>query len=271
VSSPFRGRENPAAPPARLRKDAQCWLQKLLFGCMFHPGRAGRSGDAAEHRLDHKGPLMSYFALLMDLEGRRVSVVGGGAVAERRVRALLECGAQLTVTAPEVTDGLRRLVDEGRLALRERVYRSGDFAGAALAFVAVDDREVSASAADDARSAGVPVNVADEPSLCDFIVPSVLRRGRLTVAVSTGGASPAWARKLRERLEGEFGEDYEKLLDTLAAVRRRCMETISDPVRRREALSALADDSLLELARGCTAEELESEMLRIIGLEPDDA
>jgi len=212
---------------------------------------------------------VSYFPLFMELDGRPVTVVGGGAVAERKVRMLLECGARVRVIAPEMTKELARLAAEGGLEHEQRPYRKGDLAEAALAFVAVDDADVSAAAAREAREAGVPVNVVDQPALCDFIVPSVLRRGRLAVAVSTGGASPAWARRIRERLEDGFGEEYERLLDALAAVRKRCMETISDPARRREALHSLADDSLLELGRSRTAEEIASELLKGLDLEPD--
>jgi precorrin-2 dehydrogenase/sirohydrochlorin ferrochelatase len=201
-----------------------------------------------------------HFPLLLDLDGRRVVVIGGGAVAERKVRSVLDCGAVVTVVAPELTVGLRELASSGRLKHEARAYRPGDLDGAALAFVAVGDPEVSAEAAKDAEAAGVLVNVVDRPEECRFIVPSVLRRGHLTIAISTGGASPAWARKIRERLEGEFGEEYEKLLDAAARVRKRCGEEIPDPARRREALSGVAGDPLLDLARSSSVEELEREM-----------
>ncbi len=201
-----------------------------------------------------------YSPLFIDLDGRRVVVIGGGAVAERKVRSVLECGAEVTVVAPRLNVGLRELVSGGRISHEERAYRPGDLDGAAAGFVAVDDPEVSVAAAKDAATAGVLVNVVDRPELCGFIVPSVLRRGRLTIAVSTGGVSPAWARKIRERLEEEFGEEYARLLEAAARVRRRCLEEIADPARRREVLSGVADDSLLDLARSSTVEELVREM-----------
>lgn len=210
-----------------------------------------------------------YFPVLLDLEGRRVTVVGGGAVAERKVRSALECGADVVVVAPRVTSELSELAADGRISHEERTYRPGDLDGAALAFIAVDDPEVSAAAAKDAQAAGVPVNVVDRPGLCDFIVPSVVRRGRLAIAVSTGGASPAWARKMRERLQGELGEEYEKLLDAAARVRRRCLKEIADPARRRGVLEGLADDSFLKLARSGSVEELVREMESRAGLGPE--
>jgi precorrin-2 dehydrogenase/sirohydrochlorin ferrochelatase len=205
----------------------------------------------------------THLPLFLDVHDRKAVVVGGGEVAERKARALLECGARVTVVAPEVTPALARLAAEGCVAHEQRAYREGDLEGAAVAFVAVDDAETSARAASDARAVRVPVNVADRPEMCDLLVPSVLRRGRLAIAVSTGGASPAWARRLRERLEGEIGPEWGRLMDALASVRAGLMEEIADPRRRREALLRLADDACLELARGLEGEALEAALLEI--------
>ncbi len=212
---------------------------------------------------------MRYYPMMMDLQGRPAAVIGGGAVAERKARSLVDCGAKVTVVAPELTEGLQSLVAEGAVVHRARKYERGDLDGATVAFVAVDDVDASAAAAEDARSAGVPVNVVDCPELCDFIVPSVVSRGPLTIAISTGGASPAWARKIRENLEAEFGDEYCRLLDAVGAVRRRCLESISDPERRREALKNAADDSLLELARNMEGAQLESEVMKLVAPELD--
>ncbi len=209
--------------------------------------------------------------MMMDLRGRPAVVIGGGAVAERKARSLIDCGARVTVIAPELTSGLQGLVGEGALAHRARPYEPGDLDGAAIAFVAVDDDEASAAIAEDARSAGIPVNVADRPELCDFIVPSVVDREPLTIAVSTGGASPAWARKIREGLDAEFGDEYCRLLDAVEAVRRRCLKEISDPERRRQALRSAADDAVLELARGLKGGDLESAILKHVAPELEDA
>ncbi|MHC4503212.1 MAG: precorrin-2 dehydrogenase/sirohydrochlorin ferrochelatase family protein [Planctomycetota bacterium] len=210
----------------------------------------------AEHRA-------SYFPLLVDLAGREVTVVGGGKVAERKVRTLLECGARVRVVAPSLTGGLAELATAGRIAHEDRAYEPGDLAGATVGFVAVDDPRASAAAAADARRAGVLVNVVDRPELCDFIVPSVVRRGLLSIAISTAGASPAWARRIRERLEKEFGEEYARLFDALARVRKALLAEIPDPARRRKALVRLADESLVELARSASEDEIVTELLRL--------
>jgi len=148
-------------------------------------------------------------------------VIGGGAVAERKVEGLLGGGAAVTVVSPTLTPRLTAWVREGRIAHREREYRPADLVGAQLAFVATEDGRVNELVAQDARAAGVWVNAADDPARCDFILPAVLRRGHLVVAVTTGGASPALARAIREELEAYFTEDYAVLAAIVAETRHQ--------------------------------------------------
>jgi precorrin-2 dehydrogenase / sirohydrochlorin ferrochelatase len=202
------------------------------------------------------------FPILVSLEGKKVVVIGGGTIAERKIRTVLDCGAFVTVIAPELTEGLSDLASEHKFIYLKREYRNGDLAGANLAFAAVDDGDVSEEVASEALKRNVLLNVVDQPAHCSFIVPAVVRRGLLTLAVSTGGASPAWARNIRNRLSGEYGDEYIRLLDALAQIREHCMRTIEDPVHRREILLRMADESLLELARSHNRIELERELWR---------
>ena len=162
----------------------------------------------------------AYYPLMLDLRGRLCAVIGGGAVAEGKVARLLEAKADVTVVSPAVTPPLAAWARAGRIGHVARCYAPGDLDGQALAFVAVGDGTVAAAVAAEGRRRGVWVNAADDPARCDFILPSVLRRGRLTVAVSTGGASPALARAIREDLEARFPDDYAPLLELVAEVRR---------------------------------------------------
>ena len=150
------------------------------------------------------------------LEGRPVLVVGGGRVAARKVDGLLACGAQVHVVAPRVADELKQ---RHGVTVEERPYRDGDVAGYRLVVSATDDAAVNRAVYDEAEAAGVWVNSADDPANCTFTLPSVLRRGPMTVAVSTGGHSPGLAAWLRRRLEEEIGPEYETLLDLLAQAR----------------------------------------------------
>ena len=164
---------------------------------------------------------MAYYPVCLDMTERRCLVVGGGPVAERKVAGLLEAGARLTVVSPSTTDRLRDWARAARIRLRLREYAAGDLAGHSLVFVATDDGRVNADVARDARAAGVLVNAADDPAHCDFILPAVLRRGELTVAVSTGGASPALARTVRDELDAYLDrEDYTALARVAADARR---------------------------------------------------
>jgi precorrin-2 dehydrogenase/sirohydrochlorin ferrochelatase len=152
---------------------------------------------------------------------RRCLVVGGGPVAERKVAGLLESGARLTVVSPSATDRLRDWSRADRVRLLLREYAASDLRGHSIVFVATDDGRVNADVARDARAAGVLVNAADDPAHCDFILPAVLRRGELTVAVSTGGASPALARTVRDELDAYLDrEDYTALARVAADARR---------------------------------------------------
>src|SRR5258705_7047710 len=133
---------------------------------------------------------MGYFTVLLDLTSRHCVMVGGGPIAERRILSLLEAGAQVTVISPRVTPTLEALAADGRIGLESRPYVEGDLAGADLAFVATAAREVNLAVTREARARGVWINAADDPAHCTFILPAVVRRGDLTVAVATGGAKP---------------------------------------------------------------------------------
>ncbi|PYO01070.1 MAG: siroheme synthase [Candidatus Rokuibacteriota bacterium] len=163
---------------------------------------------------------MASYPVVLDLGGRSVLVVGGGAVAERKVEGLLAAEATVTVVSPRVTVALALLANEGRIRVRFRSYRPADLRGQVLVLAATNDRGVNARVAADARRRRVWVNAADDPEHCDFLLPSVLRRGSLLVSVTTGGRSPALARVVREDLERVFGSDYALLTDLAGEVRR---------------------------------------------------
>ena len=156
------------------------------------------------------------YPIFLDLSGRRCVVVGGGEVAGRKARGLLRAGADVVMISPEVKPGLADLGFE----VHARPYRAGDLEGAFLAFTATDSREVNAAVAREARERGIPANVADRPSEGDFALPSTLRRGRLQVAVSTGGASPTLAKRIRVELEGLFGPEWGDVVERFDAARR---------------------------------------------------
>lgn len=172
---------------------------------------------------------MGYYPVLLDLTGRRCVMVGGGAIAERRIDGLLAAGARVTVISPRLTRALEALAADGRIEHAARGYREGDLAGADLAFVATDAGEVNRAVAREAQGRGIWINAADDPVRCTFILPALVRRGDLTVAVATGGSSPALARAIREELEAYLTEDYTTLA-SIAAEARRAVRAAGRPV-----------------------------------------
>src|SRR5712664_1189193 len=193
------------------------------------------------------------YPVMLDLAGRPCLVVGGGPVAERKIDGLLAADARVTVVSPSLTPALLTLAAEARLHWRPREYLAGDAAGFALVMVAASDASVSEAIAAECRTRGVWINCADDPARCDFILPAVFRRGALTVAVSTGGASPSMARLVREELDALLPDDIAPLAEVVAAVRRALSEggVSLDAARWRQAL----DGELRSLAAaGRTAE-----------------
>jgi len=163
----------------------------------------------------------AYYPIFLNIQGKRSIVIGGGNVALRKIKMLLECGAKVTVISPAPRREISKLSEERTIRLMERVYKASDLKDAVIAFVCTDAKRVNRKAADEARKAGVFVNVADDPERSDFIIPSFFRRGNLTVAVSTSGASPALAKKIRARLEKSLGMEYASLLSLIGEVRSR--------------------------------------------------
>lgn len=196
---------------------------------------------------------MSYLPIYLEMKGRRCVVIGGGVVAERKIASLLEAGADVTVISPDASETIVRWSKNKSIHFIARRYQPGDLADTELAFVATDIGAVNAAVYKEGRERAVWVNAADDPARCDFILPSVLRRGDLTVAVSTGGTSPTLARTIREELELYFTDEYEMLVTLAAEVREELRaQGISAPFEAwRRALSGEVRQLLMrgEVAR----------------------
>jgi siroheme synthase-like protein len=207
---------------------------------------------------------MAYYPVCLDMTDRPCLLVGGGPVAERKVAGLLDAGARLTVVSPSATDRLREWARGDRIRLLPREYAAADLAGQAVVFVATDDGGINARVARDARAAGVLVNAADDPAHCDFILPAVLSRGEITVAVSTGGASPALARVVRDELGAYLDrDDYAALARVVTDVRRILREQeIRVPWERWQAALGGEVRALVRAERADTVRERLLEQLR---------
>lgn len=208
---------------------------------------------------------MGYYPIFLNMAGRRCVVIGGGGVAERKVEALLEVGASVTVLSPRLTQRLKGWAKEGKIRHEAREYCFGDLLGYELAFVATDDGTVNDAVAQEGRVRGVWVNAADDPAHCDFILPSILQRGELIVAISTGGASPAVSRAVREELEAYFSEDYAALVQIASEVRRELKQKSIHP--NTQAWHKALDGDLHRLISEGKREEARNHLLKRLGVE----
>ena len=185
--------------------------------------------------------MKTYPVFLVGLDQRHTIVLGGGEEAERKVEGLLASGAAVAVVAETLTPGLAARVRARRVAWVERDYREGDLAGAFLVISTGTDRKQHERAWREARAAGALINALDDVEHCDFIAGSIVRRGDLVVAISTGGTAPALAVRLRERLERSLGPEYGELVELLAELRERIAERVPDFAARRALWYDLVD------------------------------
>ena len=202
------------------------------------------------------------FALIAD---RPCLVVGGGIVGERKVFDLLAAGAKVTVVSPELTPALAALA-----AQREIRHLPGDFQeeqvkGMALVIGATDEMAVNARVSAAAQASGIMVNIVDQPHLCTFIVPAQVRRGELTLAISTGGASPALARKIREELEDHFGPEYGPYLALLQAVRSRLLAARRGNPENAVLFKRLVDSPLLPALKSGDMAKVKQILQEVLG------
>jgi precorrin-2 dehydrogenase/sirohydrochlorin ferrochelatase len=190
-----------------------------------------------------------YPITLVNLDSVPCVVIGGGDVAARKVAALCQAGARPTVISLACCEPLRRRVEAGEIDTIEREYRTGDLAAVRLVIAATDDPETNERVWREAQAAGCLVNVVDDPPRCNFHVPATVRRGALTLSVSTGGNSPLLARRIRQALENEFDSAYEAYLDLLGELRPAVQQQIAEPARRKQLWVALLDSNILDLLR----------------------
>lgn len=189
---------------------------------------------------------MKYYPVFLNLSNKRAVVVGGGKVAERKVRVLIRAGASVKVVSPHVTKYLERLRKDGRIHHVKRSYRRGDLKDAFLVIAGTSSASTNAKIARDAHHL---VNVIDTPTEGNFIAPSIVSRGTLTIAISTGGSSPAVAKTIRKELEELYGSEFTHYLRILEKVRRKVMREIQDGKQREKLLKEVASEEIFNAIR----------------------
>jgi precorrin-2 dehydrogenase/sirohydrochlorin ferrochelatase len=211
--------------------------------------------------------LVQYYPIFLRVAGRPCAVIGGGRVGERKVVSLLDAGAEVTVISPELTPGLATMAGRGLVRHRARRYREGDLEGFFLVYAATNDDRAHAEIAQEAATAGVLLNVVDRPQLCTFIVPSILERGDLTVAVSTAGGSPALARRVRLAIDAALGPEYEQALTLLARLRDRLRASSLSASDRQQLFTQLVESELLDHLRAGDAAAVDALLARYAGTD----
>jgi len=210
---------------------------------------------------------MQYYPVSLNLTDRTTVVIGGGAIAEGKVRGLLEADARVTLIAPEVTPALGELAADPKITWEQRSYQQGDLQGAALVISATDDREVNHRVWEEARERGILINVVDDPPYCDFIAPAIVRRGDISLSISTNGKMPALAAHLRRELEKSFGEEYTRLLELTTPMRAQLATQHLDYTVRQQLWRKLFEETeLIDLVRRGETEAARSLAMEVLGL-----
>jgi len=208
---------------------------------------------------------MRYYPVCLDIRNRHCLVVGGGQVGTRKVRTLVQCGARVTVVSPEVTAELNQLARQGKIQIRLRDYLTADLDTAFLVIGATDDQEQNRRIHQDAEAAQRLCNIADQPELCNFVLPAVITQGDLMVAISTSGRSPAFAKYLRRRLQRQFGPEYGQFLELMGAVRRRLLATEHAPEAHKPLFEELIHNNLLELIKANDQSGINALLKEVLG------
>ncbi len=204
---------------------------------------------------------MDYFPFYMDIRGQKGVIVGGGRVALEKITKLIPFAPELTVIAPDVLQQITELNDD-TMQIQQRAFRDEDIEGAFFVIAATDDRQLNAYISRLAQACRIPVNVVDDPDLCTFLFPSIVKKGAFVMGISTGGASPQTAARLRRRFEAELPDEMEEFLDYLAQLRVWAKQNIADRAQRRELLKRAAD-FCLDQGRIPTEAELKTSQERI--------
>ncbi|MCG6881294.1 MAG: bifunctional precorrin-2 dehydrogenase/sirohydrochlorin ferrochelatase [Deltaproteobacteria bacterium] len=189
---------------------------------------------------------MSFYPVFVELEGKSVVVVGGGNVAFRKVTALLECGAVIHLAGRVLTPELQEMVEQKEIYFLGNEFEDEFLNGAFMVIAATDDKDLNHHVSTRAREKGVLVNAVDQPPDCDFIVPSILRRGDLLIAISTSGKSPAMARKIRKGLETQFGQEYEAFLAMMGRLRKEVLSLGFSQEENSRIFQKIVDADLLK-------------------------
>jgi precorrin-2 dehydrogenase / sirohydrochlorin ferrochelatase len=210
---------------------------------------------------------MAYYPVLLDLSGKKVIIIGGGKVAQRKIETLLSYGAVIHVISKDLTPELKSLLEKGDIKLLGDEFDESFIKDAFLLIVATNDKTLNRKVSSIAREKNILVNTVDQPEECSFIVPSIIKRDDLIVAISTSGKSPALAKRIRETLEGQFGDEYGSFLSLMGKIRKELVSSGMPEDDRNKIFHNLVDSPILKLLRARDMAAAAEEMQRILKRE----
>jgi len=208
---------------------------------------------------------VKYYPVNLDIRNKKCLVVGGGVVGTRKVMTLLECGAFVTVVSPEASEKLLSLAESGTIALKKRSYAGSDLEGMFLVICATDNEQLNMQVGRDAEKMNMLCNVADRPEACNFILPALVKRGDLVIAVSTSGKSPAFAKKIRKDLEKQYGVEYADFLKLMGAIRKKLLSNSHEPEAHKPLFEKLINKNFVQLIRNNDTDKIDSVLFEVLG------
>ncbi len=208
---------------------------------------------------------MRYYPVNLDIQKKNCLVIGGGPVGTRKVQTLLECGATVTVVSPFVTEKLAQMAENQQITWYKRPYESADLEDVFLVIGATDDEALNIRISKDAEKRQKLCNIADRPEVCNFILPSIVQKDDLIIAISTSGKSPAFAKKLRKDLERQFGDEYGVFLKIMGAVRKKLLAETHEPEAHKPVFEKLIHSNLLDHIRSKDLKAINEELYNLLG------
>jgi precorrin-2 dehydrogenase/sirohydrochlorin ferrochelatase len=208
---------------------------------------------------------MRYYPVNLDIKNRKCLVVGGGDVGTRKVMTLLDCGARVVVVSPTVTEKIEELSNNGLIKLERRGFKPSDLDKMFLVIGATDNPELNRQIHTGAERLGMLCNIADRPEVCNFILPAIVNRGDLIIAISTSGKSPAFAKKIRKGLEKKFGTEYADFLTLMGGIRTKLLSEDHEPEAHKHVFENLIKRNLITLIKHRDIAAINSLLFEILG------
>ena len=208
---------------------------------------------------------MRYYPIYLDVQNRNCLVVGGGSVGARKVSTLLDCGASVTVVSPRINAKLNELSKKETLIIKIKPFQFSDLKDKFLVIGATDNQELNLQIHTEAERLGILCNIADQPEACNFILPSIVKKGDLVIAISTSGKSPAFAKKLRKDFEKQFGNEYAAFLEVMGVIRKKLIAKDHKPEVHKPLFEQLINKGLVEMIKDRRNKDINLLLHEILG------